>query len=95
MKKTPADKARDIVSLLEDADASMEEFEFILNELFHRRTSGELKAKIEGKLMKMDEAAEEQQEEEAIYADSLAYDNAMENKMDMMREDNAAYRRGA
>lgn len=81
-----ADMAREIVSMMIDCDFSIDHYEFIQKELT-RFTSGELKAKVEDQMMKMDEEEEERKQEEAIYADSLAYDAAMDQKIDEMRED--------
>ena len=75
-----ADMAREIVSMMIDCDFSIDHYEFI-----QRFSSGELLAKVEDQMMKMDEEEEERKQEEAIYAD-LAYDAAMDQKIDEMRE---------
>jgi hypothetical protein len=89
MKKTPADKAREVVSMMEDGGFEMADFEFV-----QANASGELLAKVEDHLMKLDEKEAERLEEKAIEEADAARDWAMECKGDMMREDNAAYRRG-
>ena len=89
MKKTPADKAREIVWMLEDCDADIDDFEYL-----QAHTTGDLLARVEDKLMKLDEEAEEKRQEDLIEQADAAYEWHMECKGDQMREDNAAFRRG-
>ena len=77
----PADKARELVGLIDELDLDIEDWEFL-----QMHSTGELLAKIENQLMKMDEKAEEARQEEAMYVSDPGYDWEMECKGDFIRE---------